>query len=153
MSKAVNRATSLRNLVKTALLAEGHIEKDTEGKISQAAIAELDKQGLIKSLAEMFANLERAGFLLLNATPVLHPLRKPEQEAGYWREFLNCLLAGLAGKSITLVLWGQIAKVVETLPTSQSFDKLVCEHPYNISFIDNVEMQQLFAEVRCLSIE
>ena len=153
LSKAVNRATSLRNLVKTALLAEGHIEKDTEGKISQAAIAELDKQGLIKSLAEMFANLERAGFLLLNATPVLHPLRKPEQEAGYWREFLNCLLAGLAGKSITLVLWGQIAKVVETLPTSQSFDKLVCEHPYNISFIDNVEMQQLFAEVRCLSIE
>lgn len=150
LSKAVNRATSLRNLVKVALLAEGLIEKDAEGKISQQAIAELDKQNLITSLAEMFANLERAGFLMLNATPVLHPMRKPEQEATYWREFLNCLLAGMAGKPITLVLWGQIAKVVETLPASQGFDRLVCEHPYNISFIDNPDMQQLFAKICCL---
>ena len=150
LSKAVNRATSLRNLVKTALLAEQRVSKDADGKISQQVIAELDKQGMIRSLAELFANLERAGFLLLNATPVLHPLRKPEQEAGYWRGFLACLLHGLASRPITLVLWGQIAKLVETLPASRSFHKLACEHPYNISFIDNPDMQRLFAELRLL---
>ena len=151
LSKAVNRATSLRNLIKTALLAEARIEKDAEGKISQQAIAELNKLDMVSSLAEMFANLERAGFLMLNATPVLHPMRKPEQEAGYWQDFLNCLLAGLTGKPITLVLWGQIAKAIEALPASQKFDRLVCEHPYNLSFIDNPDMRRLFAEIRVLS--
>ena len=150
LSKAVNRATSLRNLVKTALLAEQRVSKDADGKITQQAIAKLGKQGMVHSLPELFANLERAGFLLLNATPVLHPLRKPEREAGYWRAFLDCLLHGLSARPITLVLWGQIAKLVETLPASRSFDKLICEHPYNISFIDNPDMRQLFAELRLL---
>ena len=89
LSKAVNRATSLRNLIKTALLAEGRVDKDAAGKISQQSIAAVDKHNLISSLPELFTNLERAGFLLLNATPVLHPMRKPQQEAGYWRDFLD----------------------------------------------------------------
>ena len=33
LSKAVNRATSLRNIIKTALLAQGLIEPDADGKI------------------------------------------------------------------------------------------------------------------------
>ena len=108
---------------------------------------------MISSLAEMFANLERAGFLMLNATPVLHPTRKPEKEAGHWRSFLDCLLFGLANKPVPLVLWGQIAKSIESLPASRGFDKLVCEHPYNVSFIDNPDMHRLFAEIRCLTID
>ena len=153
LSRSVNRATSLRNLVKTALLAEGHLQQDVNGKITQPAIAELDKKGLNQTLAEMFDNLERAGFLMLNATPVLHPQRKPALEARYWQQFLECLLTLLAQESaqrITLLLWGKIAKLIDTMPASQGYNRLVCEHPYNISFINNPDMQQLFARLRIL---
>jgi uracil-DNA glycosylase len=101
----------------------------------------------------LFDNLERAGFLMLNATPVLHPQRKPTQEARYWLEFLECLLTLVAQSSpqrITLLLWGKIAKLVEAMPASQAYARLVCEHPYNISFIDNPDMLQLFSKLRIL---
>jgi uracil-DNA glycosylase len=153
LSKAVNRATSLRNIVKTALLAEGHLQKDSAGKITQESIARLDKRGLIMTLAELFQNLERAGFLMLNATPVLHPERKPANEARYWLQFLDQLLALIAQNSahrITLLLWGKIAKLVEAMPASADYQKLVCEHPYNISFINNPDMLQLFTELKVL---
>jgi uracil-DNA glycosylase len=153
LSKPVNRATSLRNIVKTALLAEGHLCRDEAGKIPQSAIVAVDKRGLIRSLDELFANLQHAGFLMLNATPVLHPDRKPALEAVYWRDFLERLLAAIADQArspVTLLLWGKIAKRVEAMPASARFCKLVCEHPYNISFIDNAEMQQLFAGLSLL---
>lgn len=153
LSKAVNRATSLRNIVKTALVAEGHLQKDNAGKITQDAIAGLDKRGLVVTLGELFDNLERSGFLMLNATPVLHPQRKPAIEARYWLEFLERLLHLVAQDSpqpVTLLLWGRIAKLVEAMPASRAYDRLVCEHPYNISFIDNPDMLQLFAKLRVL---
>ena len=153
LSKAVNRATSLRNIVKTALLAEGHLQRDAHGKITQDAIARLDKRPLIQSLPELFDNLEHAGFLMLNATPVLHPQRKPAIEARYWTDFLGQLLSLIAQRCpqrITLLLWGKIAGLVEAMPASTGFDKIVCEHPYNISFIDNPEMLRLFAALRVL---
>jgi uracil-DNA glycosylase len=84
---------------------------------------------------------------------VLHPQRKPAIEARYWQQFLERLLALTAQgttQRITLVLWGKIAKLIETMPASQAYDKLVCEHPYNISFIDNPDMQRLFAKLRVL---
>ena len=153
LSKAVNRATSLRNIVKTALVAEGHLQKDSTGKITQDAIARLDKSGLVPTLGELFGNLERSGFLMLNATPVLHPERKPAREARNWLRFLDSLLNLIAqntSRRITLVLWGQIAKLIETMPASAGYEQIVCEHPYNISFIDNPDMLRLFAKLRIL---
>ncbi len=153
LGKAVNRATSLRNLVKTALLAEGYLRADADGKITQAAIAALDKGNLVQTLADLFDNFERAGFLLLNATPVLHPARKPAQEARYWRAFLESLLEQIAAQAeqpVTLLLWGKIAALIEALPSSRLYARLVCEHPYNVSFIDNPEMRRLFAELALL---
>lgn len=153
LSKSVNRATSLRNIVKTALLAEGLLHRDNAGKITQDAIARLDKHDLIRGLGELFSNLERSGFLMLNATPVLHPERKPAEEAKYWLPFLDRLLTLIAQHSstrTTLVLWGKIARLIETMPASRRYDQIVCEHPYNISFIENPRMLQLFAQLRVL---
>ena len=150
LSKAVNRATSLRNIIKTALLAEGYLSKDKEGKIPQSAIAAIDKRGLVTTLDDLFANLQRAGFMMLNATPVLHPQRKPLLEARYWQAFLERLLALIAANAsspITLLLWGKIAQQVEAMPISNDYRKLVCEHPYNLSFIDNPQMLALFADL------
>jgi len=153
LSKAVNRATSLRNIVKTALLAEGHLHKDGDGKISQQSIAAIDRRDLVETLGELFENLQRAGFLMLNATPVLHPQRKPVVEARYWQAFVESLLALIAQQAprqLTLLLWGKIAKLIEAMPASANYRKLVCEHPYNISFIDNPDMLGLFAELSIL---
>ena len=150
LSKPVNRATSLRNILKTTLLAEGLLDKDNEGKVTQAAIAAIDKNGLVQTLDGLFANLQQAGLLMLNATPVLHPERKPVQEARYWNAFLEQLLASIAqhtAADITLLLWGKIAQQVEAMPASRPYRKLVCEHPYNLSFIDNPQMQDLFASL------
>jgi uracil-DNA glycosylase len=150
LSKPINRATSLRNIMKTALLAEGLLDKDDDGKIPQSTIAAIDKRGLIKTLDAFFANLQQAGFLMLNATPVLHPDRKPVLEARYWQPFLEWLLLSIAQQAdakITLLLWGKIAQQVEAMPVSRHYDKLICEHPYNLSFIDNPQMLRLFADL------
>ena len=69
LSKAVNRATSLRNIIKMLLVAEGKLTLVHTG---QADIAKLDKTGLIATNAELFQQFLTHGFLLLNATPVLH---------------------------------------------------------------------------------
>ena len=154
LSKAVNRATSLRNIVKTAIIAEGLIAPDEDGKLTQAQIAALDKSGLVTSLAELFSNLQAAGFLMFNATPVLHARRKPAAEARYWHDFLDRLLESIAANNNrppTLLLWGKVAKLVEGLPSSRHFPRLVCEHPYNISFIDNPDMRSLFRRLQLLS--
>lgn len=154
LSKAVNRATSMRNILKTALLAEGHLQCDKDGKISQASIAEVDKTELIQTMAELFDNLRQRGFLMLNATPVLHAQRKPAKEALFWKDFLHSLLQLLTESldhQVTLILWGKIAESINALPAALPYRKLVSEHPYNISFIDNPEMLDLFAELRVLT--
>jgi uracil-DNA glycosylase len=155
LSKAVNRATSLRNIMKTAMLAQQLLQRDEDGKVTQAAIAAVSKTGLVTTMAQLFDNFERAGFLLLNATPVLHPARKPQEEARYWIEFLNQVLlltAQRATKRPTLILWGKVANLIASLPAGDAFDHLVCEHPYNLSFIDNPEMKELFAKLQILNL-
>ena len=87
---------------------------------------------------------------MLNATPVLHAERKPALEARYWQAFLGKLLGSIADQapgSITLLLWGKIAQQVDAISASNEYRKLVCEHPYNLSFIDNPQMLALFAEL------
>jgi len=154
LSKAVNRATSMRNILKAALRAEGRVPLDSNGKITQENIAQADKRELVQTMAELFDNLHRRGFLMLNATPVLHPERKPAKEAIFWKEFLQKLLELLQGsldQTVTLVLWGKIAESIEVLPAASQYQKLVCEHPYNISFIDNPVMLDFFGELKILS--
>jgi uracil-DNA glycosylase len=153
LSKPVNRATSLRNMIKTALLAEGFIEPDADGKIPQTSIARIDKSGLVQTMEDLFQALQDRGFLMLNATPVLHSNRKPALEARYWQGFLARLLELLAPPlehPLTLVLWGKIAATIESLKLSANYQKLKSEHPYNLSFIQNGKMQALFREIAIL---
>jgi uracil-DNA glycosylase len=156
LSKSVNRATSMRNIVKTALVAEGYLKPDAEGKISQDSIAEINKSSLVQTMPELFEKMHAAGFLMLNATPVLHPERKPAIEAKFWQGFLFSLLKQLgetANHKLTLVLWGKIAETIESMDLSDHYNKLVSEHPYNISFIKNVAMQNLFRDVALLTLK
>jgi uracil-DNA glycosylase len=78
----------------------------------------------------------------------------PVKEAKAWRPLLEVVLEALAARPglppPTLVLWGRIAQWVEELPVVGRFPKLVAEHPYNLSFIQNQTMQALFGPMHLL---
>lgn len=137
LSKEVNRATSLRNLMKMLLLARGDLQHD----FSQEAIARLDKSVYWQTASEFFNGLIDKGFLLLNASLVYRD-KEVNVHARQWRPFLNCLLDQLAEKpDVKLILFGRIASMVNHI---ERFSCLISEHPYNISFITNPNVLTFF---------
>jgi uracil-DNA glycosylase len=148
LSKPVNRATSLRNFIKMLLISEGLL---TAEQTSQVAIAALNKTQLVQTAEELFQNLLKKGFLLLNATLVLSP-QGVRQDAKAWKPFLIALLQALAQEPQrpTLLLFGNVAKTLEELPSVTAFERILSEHPYNISFITNPTIQAFFGPLRLL---
>ena len=53
----------------------------------------------------------------------------------------------------TLILWGKIAERILALPGARGHAVLQAEHPYNLGFIHNPDMQALFARWRLLRRE
>jgi uracil-DNA glycosylase len=131
LSKEVNRATSLRNLIKMLLKARGDLIED----VSIEAIGSLDKSCYISTAEELFRGMMAHGFLLLNASLVYADGKIP-YHAREWSLFINQLLNKLSmmRPDISLVLFGNIAKQIPKtiLPIC-----LKSEHPYNLSFITN----------------
>ncbi len=150
LSKAINRATSLRNILKMLLLAEGVLSADD---LSQPAIAALDKSKFIQTLPQLFAALEKNGFLLLNASLVLseNPVQKDTKA---WQPFMAKLLTLIAEKApqTELLLWGRLAQVIDDFPVSHRFQRHYAEHPYNLSFIHNPEVLAYFKPLHLLQL-
>jgi uracil-DNA glycosylase len=160
LSKQVNRATSLRNFLKMLMVADGLL---AQGNTSGDAIARVSMKAraigspFIQTLTELQANLTRHGFLLLNATLVYRPDVPPVKEARAWQPFLMTVLTALAthaekrrAQLPVLVLWGKIAEQLNALGITSRFPSAISEHPYNLSFIDNQNMQQLFGPLHLL---
>ena len=157
LSKSVNRATSLRNFMKMLLVAEGLLQPDNSGGSAIAAIAARampQHSGFIHTLPELQDKLHQQGFLLLNAALVFRPAVPPVKEARAWRPLLEMVLESLAGRTVqpapTLVLWGKIAAMLDGLPAFSHLPRITAEHPYNLSFILNRDMQQLFGPMHLL---
>ncbi len=159
LSKPVNRATSLRNFIKMLAVAAGELDASATGSSAMALLAQRAKaapERYIQTLPELQHNLTRHGFLLLNATLVFRPEVAPLKDGRAWQPFLQRILQELAnapqhGQPLpTLVLWGKIAQQLEALPVLASLPKAVSEHPYNLSFIANTGMQQLFGPMNWL---
>ncbi|GAB3553556.1 uracil-DNA glycosylase [Noviherbaspirillum agri] len=160
LSKQVNRATSLRNFMKMLLVADGLLSVDSA---TGEAIARVSSKAraigspFIQTLTELQANLTKHGFLLLNAALVFRPHVPPLKEARAWQPFLQTVLSALADQAQTaevqapmLVLWGKIAEQLGVLGATSRFSKAVSEHPYNLSFIENDTMQNLFGSMHLL---
>ncbi len=160
LSKQVNRATSLRNFMKMLLVADGLIDA---GNSSGEALAHISLKAraigspFIQTLTELQANLTRHGFLLLNASLVYRPDVPPLKDAKAWRPFLQTVLEALVEHAErgnahppTLVLWGKIAEQLGALRATARFPSAVSEHPYNLPFIGNRTMQELFGPMRLL---
>ncbi|MBN9229981.1 MAG: uracil-DNA glycosylase [Legionella sp.] len=147
LSTAVNRATSLRNLLKMFFIARGDLSTDNT---SQEAIAQLNKEGLVQTGPQLFNRFMQQGFLLLNASLVFSEGKVPFH-ARQWKPFMNCLFSLIHhyNPDIQLVLFGRIAEAVHTsLPVG-----LVSEHPYNISFITNPDVIRFFQPLDLLTYE
>ena len=149
LSKSVNRATSLRNIIKMLLLARGSLNEDNT---SQAAIAKIDKTNLIKKGNDLFNAFLSRGILLLNTSLVLKESSLCT-EVNAWLPFIESILQGVAieRSDLTLILFGKVAQLINTLPISQSFNRIYAEHPYNISFIHNPHVLNFFRPLDLLS--
>ncbi len=157
LSKPVNRATSLRNFMKMLMVADGllapeHTSGESVAVVSAQAMS--PGSGFIQTLPDLQDNLTDHGFLLLNAALVYRPHVPPVKEAKAWRPFLETVLEALADRPgsppATLVLWGRIAQWLEDQPAVSRFPRSMAEHPYNLSFIQNRAMQDLFGPMRLL---
>jgi len=150
LSKQVNRATSLRNMIKMLLVAEHLL---TPNATDQTAIANIDKSALVKTNAQFFGNFIEKGFLLLNASLVLRDSNK-RKDAKAWQPFIATILDFICKirPQTQLVLFGQIANEITPLLPAQLSKRFYAEHPYNISFIQNPEVISFFQPLRLLRI-
>ena len=150
LSKQVNRATSLRNFIKMLLVCEGTLNVDacTGEPLAEAARrARAMGNNYIQSLPELQRSLQELGFLLLNASLVFRPGVAPAKDGQAWRPFLQVVLKALAqrhGAAPVMILWGKVAGLISTLDGVDRLPRIVAEHPYNLSFIANPGMHELF---------
>jgi len=147
LSKEVNRATSLRNFVKMALVASHALDiSDT----SQEAIAKLDKTHLIDSIEELRLNFEKNGVLLLNTALIFTDKKDSTKHVKAWRPFIKTLLKELEADAPKLILFGTHAKELKKHLPLDHFETIELEHPYNHTFIANPKAHELFGSMHLL---
>ncbi len=147
LSKEVNRATSLRNFVKMALLARGDLDSED---LSQDAISKIDKENLITSIDELRVNFEKNGVLLLNTALIFTDKKSSTKHVKSWRPFMQSLLASLEKESPKLILFGTHAKELKKRLSLANFETIELEHPYNHTFVSNKKALNLFASMKLL---
>ena len=138
LSKAVNRATSLRNFIKMLLHAKGDLVDD----FNQTAISKINKNHYIQTGHELFSALLGHGFLLLNIS-LVYEKNLVNYHARHWQPFMTYLLLQLS-KQQTIKKCITLGKLAQQVPESMLFSRLVAEHPYNISFITNQDVISFF---------
>ncbi|ADV45448.1 uracil-DNA glycosylase [Nitratifractor salsuginis DSM 16511] len=147
LSREVNRATSLRNFIKMALVARGSLDpRDT----SQEAIAALDKTLLVSQMRELRENFERSGVLLLNMALLFTSKEESRRHIRAWRAFIEKLLEGFEAYGPTLILFGAHAREVQKLKSARGLPQVALEHPYNHTFIVNEKAWELFGPMDLL---
>jgi uracil-DNA glycosylase len=147
LSKEVNRATSLRNFIKMALVARGDLSADDT---SQSAIASLDKHELIDTIKALRINFEKNGVLLLNTALVFTDKKSSNRHIRAWRPFMDSLLKELRKDTPRLILFGTHARALKNTLPLEYFETIEMEHPYNHTFITNENVQNLFRPMNLL---
>lgn len=147
LSKEVNKATSLRNFIKMALVASHRLSiEDT----SQEAISKLDRSEMIDSIEALRLNFEKNGVLLLNTALVFTDKQSSAKHIKAWRPFIQQLLLGLENENIKLILFGSHAKELKKHLPLTNFETIELEHPYNHTFISNTKALELFGPMHLL---
>ncbi len=147
LSKEVNRATSLRNFIKMALVARGDLSPED---LSQDAIASIDKTALISFIEELRINFEKNGVLLLNTALVFTDKKSSSRHVKAWQPFVRSLLKSLETQQPKLILFGTHAKALKKNLPLNGFETIELEHPYNHTFIANPKALELFGPMHLL---
>ncbi|SFZ97489.1 Uracil-DNA glycosylase, family 1 [hydrothermal vent metagenome] len=147
LSKEVNKATSLRNFIKMALVARGDLVIENT---SQEAISHIDKRELIDSIKELRENFEKNGVLLLNTALIFSDKKSSLKHVKSWRPFMRVLLKELEADAPKLILFGAHAKELKKNLNLENFETIEMEHPYNTTFISNKNAQNFFAPMKLL---
>lgn len=148
LSKEVNRATSLRNFIKMALVARGDL---LLGETSQEAIIQVDKKALIGGIGELKDNFEQNGVLLLNTALIFSSKAESRSHIKAWQPFVERLLTEMKEVDPTLILFGTHAKALKKLKGIEKFHTIELEHPYNHTFISNPKALKLFGSMDLLA--
>jgi len=146
LSKEVNRATSLRNFIKMALVAKGLLSATATRKED---IAKINKSELINSIYELKDNFEKNGVLLLNTALTFEDKKRSNYHIKKWKPFIKYLLDNIDSK-VELILFGNPAKKIKK-EFNLEHKAYEMEHPYNVSFINSKEAQELFGKMDLLS--
>ena len=149
LSKEVNRATSLRNFMKMALVASKRLTLDDT---SQEAISRLDKKQMIDSIDDLRRNFEKNGVLLLNTALIFTDKKSTKKHVKAWRPFVQTLLNALEDDAPKLILFGTHAKDLKKQFSLDKFETIELEHPYNHTFISNQKALELFGSMHLLDI-
>ena len=149
LSKEVNKATSLRNFIKMALVASDRL---TSEDTSQEAISMLDKIQMIDSIEELRINFEKNGVLLLNTALIFTDKKSSTRHIKAWKPFVQTLLNALEESAPKLILFGTHAKALKKQFTLDKFETIELEHPYNHTFISNPRAIKLFGPMNLLEI-
>ncbi len=145
-SKEVNKATSLRNMMKMLLLCEGELKDD----FSKETIKKISHEKYINSIIELKNNFEKNGVLLLNSALIFTKKEDSKYHAKMWKGFIDTLLKEIKNKDIKLLLFGNISKEIDKLNSSKDFEKVLVPHPYNVSFITDKKVLEVFCPMRLL---
>ena len=149
LSKEVNRATSLRNFIKMALVASERLMPDDT---SQEAISKLDKTKMIDSIDDLRVNFEKNGVLLLNTALIFTDKKSIKKHVKAWKPFVQALLGALEENAPKLILFGTHAKDLKKQFSLEKFETIELEHPYNHTFISNPKALELFGPMNLLAI-
>jgi uracil-DNA glycosylase len=147
LSKEVNKATSLRNFIKMALVARKRLSADDT---SQEAISKLDRSEMIDSIEALRLNFEKNGVLLLNTALIFTDKKSSSRHVKAWRPFISHLLRGLEEEHPKLILFGSHAKELKKHLPLEHFETIELEHPYNHTFISNAKALELFSPMKLL---
>ncbi len=146
LSKEVNKATSLRNMMKMLLLCEGELKDD----FSKDAVKKISHDKYINSIIELKNNFERNGVLLLNSALIFTKKEDSKYHAKMWKSFVNTFLEEIQNHDIKLLLFGNISKEIDKLSSSKNFEKVLVTHPYNVSFITDKKVLEVFCPMELL---
>lgn len=145
LSKEVNRATSLRNFLKMLLICEDVLSLDDTSK---EALKNVDTSLYIHSIYELRENFEKNGVLLLNMALVFTDKESSKYHIREFKSFVQEFLHQLQGSNIELILFGSLAQDIRKYATDLPMH--LFEHPYNLSFITNQEVQEFFKPMSLL---
>ena len=143
LSVQINRATSLRNMLKAWFVATDRL---AVGRTSSDHVKCMDRRRLVASLDEVFYRGQQSGWLWLNAGLSLRPVRPKRAQIQMWEQLVRAVLSDVSARGARVVLMGRYAERFAAV----SGDPLVSVHPCREAFIANQDVTGLLRHWRNL---